>query len=141
VLKKPRGKTVCLLGLTYKAHTSTLRHSLTLQIAEQMLRHGMLLRAYDPAIGKGAAGASASEHEWEVPKAIELCSSVAEAADGAWAIVVMTDKDEFKDLPLKRLGAAMRKRVLVDPVNFYDVETAARAGFTYIALGKGFKWR
>ncbi len=141
LLKKPKGTAIGLLGLTYKAHTSTLRHSLTLQIADKMLAHGMVLRAYDPIIPPVREGVKSEEHEWDVPPEISICSSIEEAADGAYALVVMTDKDDFRDLPLKKLGKKMRKRVLVDPVNFYDAETANKAGFTYIALGKGFKWQ
>lgn len=140
-LKKPKGKTIGLLGLTYKAQTSTLRHSLTLQLAEQMLGHGMVLKAFDPAIPPERSDVRSAEHEWDVPEEIELCESVAEAAKGAYALVVMTDKEDFRDLPLKKLGASMRKKVLVDPVNFYDADTANKAGFTYIGLGKGFKWQ
>jgi len=140
LLKNPKGKTVGLLGLTYKAQTSTLRHSLTLQLAEKMLGHGMVLKAYDPVIPPVRSDVRSEVHEWDVPPEIELCSSVAEAAKGAHAIVVMTDKDEFRDLPLAKLGKTMRRRVLVDPVNFYEPDAAKKAGFTYIAIGKGFQW-
>ncbi len=141
VLKQPRGKTVGLLGLTYKAHTSTLRHSLTLQIAAQMLAQGMVLRAFDPAIPPRREGVRSAVHEWDVPAAIALCGSIDEAAAGAHALVVMTDKDEFKGLDLVRLGERMRRRVLVDAVSFYAAEAAAAAGFTYVTIGKGFRWR
>ena len=85
-------------------------------------------------------GVRSEVHEWDVPPEIELCTSVAEAAKGAHALVVMTDKDEFRDLPLAKLGKQMRRRILVDPVNFYDPAAAKKAGFTYIAIGKGFQW-
>ena len=141
LLKKPKGKTVALLGLTYKAQTSTLRHSLALQLAQQMMAHGMKLKAFDPVIPAVRTGVRSEVHEWDVPPQIELCGSIAEVAEGAHAIVVMTDKDEFRDLPLKRLGNKMKRRVLVDPVNFYTPESAKKAGFTYIAIGKGFQWQ
>jgi len=141
-LGEPRGKTVGLLGLTYKAHTSTLRHSLTLQIAERMMAEGLRLKAFDPVIpAEGRSGARSAEHEWDVPPAIGLCGSVEEAADGADALVVMTDKDEFRGLDLKALGERMNNRLLVDAVSFYEPDDAAAAGFTYISIGKGFRWR
>ena len=141
LLKNPDGKKIGLLGLTYKAATSTLRHSLTLQIAEKMLAHGMVLQAFDPVIGADRVAPRGSEHEWEVPDSIRLCGSIEEAAKGAHALVVMTNKDEFKNLKLGKLGASMRRKILVDPVDFYDAETAAKHGFKYIALGKGYLWR
>ncbi len=141
LLGKTRVKQVGLLGLTYKAHTSTLRLSLTLQIAERMLREGLRLKAFDPIIPPVRSGVRSEEHEWDVPPQIELCSSVAEAADGVHVLVVMTDKDEFRGLDLKRLGRRMKKRVLVDAVSFYDPAAVAKAGFTYIGIGKGFLWQ
>ncbi|MEM7204415.1 MAG: nucleotide sugar dehydrogenase [Planctomycetota bacterium] len=140
LLKRPRGKRVGLLGLTYKAHTSTLRHSLTLQIAEKMMARGLRLRAYDPIIPPRREGVRSKVHEWEVPEEIAICASIEEAADDVDALVVMTDKEDFRDLNLKRLGSLMRTRILVDAVGFYDADTARRAGFRYITIGKGFQW-
>ena len=140
LLKNPKGKTVGLLGLTYKAHTSTLRHSLALQLAARMKKHGMVLKAYDPVIPAERTDVRSEVHEWKVPKYIEVCGSIAEVAEGAHAIVVMTDKDDFRGLPLAKLGKAMKRRILVDPVNFYTPEAASKAGFRYIAIGKGFQW-
>ena len=111
LLKNPKGKTIGLLGLTYKAQTSTLRHSLTLQLAEQMMGHGMVLKAYDPVIPPVRTGVHSDVHEWDVPEEIEICGSVAEVAKGAHALVVMTDKDDFRDLPLAKLGKTMKRNV------------------------------
>ncbi len=141
MLKRPKGKQIGLLGLTYKAHTSTLRHSLTLQIAGWMMEHGLRLRAYDPIIPPQRSGVRSKVHEWDVPDEIALCASIEECAAGADALVVMTDKDDFKDLPLDALGASMRKRILVDAVGFYDAATAKAAGFRYITIGRGFRWQ
>ena len=142
LFKKTKGKTVALLGLTYKAHTSTLRHSLTLQIAEAMLAEGFKLKAYDPIIPpEGTDRTIRPPDEFGVPPEIQVCRDEAECADGAHALVIMTDKDEFKDLDLKKLGKRMKKRVLVDAAGLYDPTRAAKAGFTYIAIGRGFQWR
>lgn len=142
LLGKPKGKTVGILGLTYKAHTSTLRHSLTLRLAERMLEDGYRLRAFDPAIPPHDPHTGKSNvHEWDVPEDITLCETADEAADGAHALLVMVDKDEFKQLDLKKLAKHMKKKILVDPVNLYGADVAEAAGFTYIALGRGFTKR
>ena len=136
-------KRVGLLGLTYKAHTSTLRHSLTLQIAEKMMASGLVLKAYDPIIPPVADESGAKVRppdEFGVPPEIQVCASAEEAAEGADALVVMTDKDEFKDLDLAGLGGRMQRRILVDAAGLYSPAAAADAGFTYIAIGRGFRW-
>jgi len=126
-----KGLEVGLLGLTYKAHTSTLRNSLTLQIAKQMHDAGMLLKAYDPIIVADTLDPAYK---------IRMCQNMLETVEGSDALVIMTDKDEFKQLKLSDLAKAMRNRVLVDAVNFFDPQKAVAAGFTYVAIGRGFKW-
>ena len=140
LLEQPGGKSIGLLGLTYKAHTSTLRHSLTLQIAEKMMAHGMKLKAYDPIIPPEGSGTVRPADEFGVPDEIHLCASAEEAAQDADALVIMTDKDEFMDLDLDELGKRMKRRILVDAAGLYGPAPAKQAGFTYIAIGRGFAW-
>lgn len=140
LLEEPAGKQIALLGLTYKAHTSTLRHSLTLQLAEKMLGHGMVLRAYDPIIPPGKSDAITPADEFGVPDTIALCHSAEEAVAGAEAVVLMTDKDEFKELDFAKLGEGMKRRILVDAAAMVAPEDAKAAGFTYISIGRGFRW-
>ena len=125
------GVEVGLLGLTYKARTSTLRNSLTLQIADQMRQEGVQLKAYDPIIPPGSLDAASK---------IKMCRSMIEAAEGSDALVIMTDKDEFMGLELSTAANVMRNRVLVDAVNLFDRKQAVAAGFTYVSIGRGFKW-
>lgn len=125
------GLQVALLGLTYKAKTSTLRGSLALQIATRVAAEGVSVRAYDPMVKGDALGPGAG---------IRLCGSVEEVATGSDALVVMTDKEEFVGLDLGPVGSVMRNRVLVDAANLYDPADATRLGFTYVAIGRGFTW-
>jgi UDPglucose 6-dehydrogenase len=106
-----------------------------------MLAEGFELKAYDPVIPPEGTGNIRPPDEFGVPPEIQVCRSEAECAEGAHALVIMTDKDEFKDLDLNKLGRRMKKRVLVDAANLYDPGRAAKAGFTYIAIGRGFQWR
>jgi UDPglucose 6-dehydrogenase len=137
-LKRPKGKRVALLGLTYKPKTSTLRHSLTLQIADQMLERGMKLSAYDPDVPPDRK-AIIPPDEHNVPRAIEVCASLDEALAGADAVVVMTAKPEFKELQLKSLARRLKARLLVDAAGMFDPEEAHRAGLRYAAIGRGFR--
>jgi UDPglucose 6-dehydrogenase len=139
-LKRPKGKRVALLGLTYKPKTSTLRHSLTLQIADQMLERGMKLSAYDPDVPPDRK-AIIPPDEHNVPRAIEVCASLDEALEGADAVVVMTAKPEFKELQLKSLARRLKARLLVDAAGMFDPEEARRAGLRYAAIGRGFRVR
>jgi len=137
-LGRPRGKRVALLGLTYKAKTSTLRHSLTLQIADQLLAHGLVLTAYDPDVGPERA-AIIPPDEHKVPRAIAVTATLAQALSGADAAVVMTAKDEFKKLSLPALAKQLRKKLLVDAAGLFDPRAAERAGLRYVAIGRGFR--
>lgn len=139
-LKRPKGKRVALLGLTYKPKTSTLRHSLTLQIADQMLERGMELAAYDPDVPPDRK-AIIPPDEHDVPRAIEVCASLDEALEGADAVVVMTAKPEFRELELRSLARRLKARLLVDAAGMFDPEEARRAGLRYAAIGRGFRVR
>lgn len=124
------GAEVGLLGLTYKAKTSTMRSSLTLQIAQQLARAGARLRAWDPII---------APEDYELSWGIRPCADAGDAADDADALVVMTPKDEFKALDIASLGERMRRRVLADPMGVFGREMAHAAGFTYVAIGRGYR--
>ncbi len=124
------GRELGILGLTYKAKTSTMRSSLTLQIADQLRAAGATLRAWDPII---------EAEEYEESWGLRPCTGPEEVASGADALVVMTPKDEFKELDLARLGELMRRRVLADPMGVFGLDAARDAGFLYIAIGRGYR--
>ena len=137
-LKRPKGKRVALLGLTYKPKTSTLRHSLTLQIADQMLDRGMRLAAYDPDVPPDRQ-AIIPPDEQNVPRDIKVCASLDEAVKGADAVVLMTAKPEFRDLKLSALAKRVKQKLLVDAAGMFDPQEAKRAGFRYVTIGRGFR--
>jgi UDPglucose 6-dehydrogenase len=137
-LGRPRGKRVALLGLTYKAKTSTLRHSLTLQIADQLLAAGLRLSAYDPDVPPERA-AIIPPDEHDVPREIRVTATLDLALEGADAAVIMTAKDEFKRLELGALKRRLARRILVDAAGLFDPRQAQRAGLRYVAIGRGFR--
>ncbi|HLB64660.1 MAG TPA: UDP-glucose/GDP-mannose dehydrogenase family protein [Anaerolineales bacterium] len=124
-----RGKTVGLLGLTFKENTDDLRDAPALDVARMLLGEGAKLKAYDP-VGMRAAEALAPE--------IEMAEDPYELAAGADALVVSTPWNEFKQLDLARIREVMRRPILVDGRNLYDPATMKRLGFVYRGFGRGY---
>ncbi len=118
-----RGRRVALLGLTFKAGTSDLRHSPAMAIAEGLRALGASVQAYDPTVHPGAMAG------------VEIHGSLISAARDAEALVIGTEWPEFAALDLAVLRAAMSGRVIVDARNVLDSAAALRAGFTYTGIG------
>ncbi|WP_375391625.1 UDP-glucose dehydrogenase family protein [uncultured Sphingomonas sp.] len=122
-----RGKTVALLGLTFKPNTDDMRDAPSLAIAQSLADAGIRVRAYDPE-GMEAARALLPD--------LTYCRDAYEAADGADAVVIVTEWDAFRALDLDRLKGAMQAPVLVDLRNIYRREAVEAAGFRYTAVGR-----
>lgn len=122
-----RGKTVALLGLTFKPNTDDMRDAPSLAIIQSLLDAGARIRAYDP---EGMAAAKAL-----MPQ-IELAGDAYEAAAGADAVAIVTEWDIFRALDLKRLAGVMNAPVMVDLRNIYPIADAERAGFAYQSVGR-----
>ncbi len=122
-----RGRKIGLLGLTFKPNTDDMRDAPSLAIVQALLDAGANVAAYDP---EGMALAQAM-----MPDITCLADPYA-VADGADAVVIVTEWDAFRALDLKRLGDAMRQRCLVDLRNIYQPDEAKRAGFDYHSVGR-----
>ncbi|WP_423605199.1 UDP-glucose dehydrogenase family protein [Sphingomonas sp. MS122] len=122
-----RGKTVAVLGLTFKPNTDDIREAPALTIIQALQDGGAAIRAYDPQ-GMAAAGPLLPE--------VSFASSAYDAAEGASALVIVTEWDAFRALDLPRLHAAMARAVLVDLRNIYKPDEAERAGFVYASVGR-----
>jgi UDPglucose 6-dehydrogenase len=123
----PRGKTVALLGLTFKPNTDDMRDAPSLAIVQALQDAGVTVRAYDP---EGMAAARAT-----MPS-ITYCSDAYDAAAGSDAVVVVTEWDAFRALDFDRLKRTMATPVLVDLRNIYRPEEIAALGFTYTSIGR-----
>ena len=123
----PRGKTVALLGLTFKPNTDDMRDAPSLAIAMALADAGVEVRAFDPE------GMTAAR---ELMPEITYCANAYEAAEGASAVVIVTEWDAFRALDFAKLKAAMSAPVMVDLRNVYRRETVEAAGFTYDAIGR-----
>lgn len=122
-----RGKTVGILGLTFKPNTDDMRDAPSLAIIQTLLDAGATVRAYDPE-GMDAARAL-------LPNITYLTDPYDVAAD-ADAVAIVTEWDAFRALDLKRLAAKMRAKHLIDLRNIYQRPEVERAGLTYTSVGR-----
>jgi UDPglucose 6-dehydrogenase len=122
-----QGKTVGVLGLSFKPNTNDLREAPALTIVGALLEAGCAVRAFDPA---------ALEEATRLLPAITPCADPYEAALGSDAVVIITEWNQFRNLDLDRLKAALRQPVLIDLRNVYEPDRVARMGFRYISVGR-----
>ena len=116
------GKTVALLGLTFKANTDDLRESPALKIAALLTELGAHVVGYDPTVRANLEELAVVDDPYT-------------ACTGAVALVVATEWDEFRWLDFEKLGSVMERRVVVDTRNLLDATMARKAGFTYEGIG------
>jgi UDPglucose 6-dehydrogenase len=122
----PRGCTVAL-GLTFKPNTDDMRDAPSLAIARALADAGVTVRAHDPE-GMDAARAMMPD--------LSYCTDAYQAADGADAVVIVTEWDAYRALDLSRLASTMAGKTIVDLRNIYRRDTVEAAGFTYLAVGR-----
>jgi UDPglucose 6-dehydrogenase len=123
-----RDLTVCVFGLTYKAGTSTLRRSSSLEIISDLVAGGAKIKAYDPK-------ADLSEIQGKLE--FDFCSDPMVAAEQSDALIFVTDWPEFRDLDFLRLKSLMKKPVVIDAQNMLDAESMIKMGFVYLGVGRG----
>jgi len=122
-----RGSTVAVLGLTFKPDTDDMRESPALTIIAALQDAGAKVRAYDP---------QGMEHAKSVLNGVEFASDAYACAKGAAALVIMTEWNEFRSLDLARVKEALDRPVVVDLRNIYRPTDMAKAGFTYVSIGR-----
>src|SRR5579863_2277440 len=122
-----RGKTIAVLGLTFKPNTDDTRDSPAIPLIMALQDMGARVRAYDPA---GMAQA-----RQQLPY-ITYCDDAYAAAEAAEALVIATEWEQFRALDLKRLRRLMAHPVIVDLRNIYRADELKRAAFRYIAVGR-----
>ena len=128
LLDGTRGKTVALLGLSFKPDTDDIRESPSLAIASELLDRGVGVRAFDP-VAMGAAS--------KTMKGLVTCTGPYEAAAGADAIVIVTEWNEFRSLDLARLRSVLNQPLMIDLRNMYSASDIIDAGFAYHGVGLG----
>ena len=121
------GKTVAVLGVTFKPNTDDMRDSPSLDIIPALQAAGATVRAFDPAGMHEAA---------KLLPGVDWAKTAYEALDGADCIAILTEWNEFRALDLKRVKTLVKSPVLVDLRNIYNPEDMAQAGFEYRSIGR-----
>ena len=122
-----KGKTFGMLGLSFKPNTNDLREAPALAIGQELLAEGAVIHAYDP---------EALEEACRILPGLQPCRDAYHAAEGADALIIMTEWNLFRSLEFDKLKAVMRRPVLLDLRNVYDPERVVAAGFTHISVGR-----
>jgi len=122
-----RGKTIAVLGLTFKPDTDDMREAPSIPLVTGLLDMGAKVCAYDPA--------GMEQARPELPS-IEYCEDAYTCASGADALVIVTEWVQFRALDLARLKEVMAKPVVVDLRNVYRPEDMLAAGFVYESVGR-----
>jgi UDPglucose 6-dehydrogenase len=123
-----RGKTIAVLGLTFKPETDDMREAPSIPIVSRLVEDGAEVRAFDPE--------GIEQARPRLPEGVTYCRDALDAAQGADALVLITEWNEFRALAPTRLLGAMRGRVLVDLRNVYDPVAMRQAGFEYHSIGR-----
>jgi UDPglucose 6-dehydrogenase len=121
------GKVIGVLGLAFKPETDDLREAPAIDIVRELLRRGAKIRAYDPA-ALAQAGRLVPE--------MTLCKDAYEAIEGAEAMVIVTEWNEFRMLDLPRARDLMAEPRMLDLRNIYKRDAVVAAGFQYWGVGR-----
>jgi UDPglucose 6-dehydrogenase len=122
------GRTVGLLGLAFKPNTDDMRYAASIVLAEGLSKLGARVRAFDPA---------AMDNARAILPFVEYADDAYSVAEGADALVLVTEWNEFRQLDVERLKRLMRAAVVIDCRNVYDPEDFEKHGFSYTGIGRG----
>jgi UDPglucose 6-dehydrogenase len=121
------GKTIAVLGLTFKPNTDDMRESPSLEIVPGLIAAGARVRAHDP---------EGMEEAKKLLGGVTYCPGPYEAMQGADALVIVTEWNAFRSLDLARVRTLMKSPVVVDLRNIYNPREMAAAGFRYCSIGR-----
>jgi len=122
------GKTIAVLGLTFKPNTDDMRDSPSLDIVPALQAAGATVRAYDP---------EGMEEAREMLPGVEMCENAYATMEQADAVAIVTEWNEFRALDLERVRQLLKQPVMVDLRNVYDPADMRKAGFDYVCVGRG----
>ena len=127
-LKILKGKTIGLLGLTFKPNTDDMRDAPALDLIEQLNRLGARVKAYDPIVSQSGLSHGLSN--------VFIETNAEMLADGCDALVLVTDWQEFLKLDLAKMAKSMMNPLVIDGRNFLDRKTVEAAGLRYVGMGR-----
>jgi UDPglucose 6-dehydrogenase len=122
-----KGKTVAMLGLSFKPETDDMRDAPSLDIVAGLEAQGATVRAFDPA---------SMDHAKKLLPGVELCEDAYEACEGADVLVIMTEWNQFRMLDLERVKGSLQSPVIVDLRNVYEPDRMREKGFQYTCVGR-----
>ena len=122
-----RGKTVAVLGLTFKPNTDDMREAPSITLITALQDMGAKIRAYDPA---------GTEQAKTVLSGVAYCPNPYSCAEGADALVIVTEWEQFRALDLPRLKRVMARPVVIDLRNIYRPDDMTKHGFVYVSIGR-----
>ncbi|MEM9450261.1 MAG: UDP-glucose/GDP-mannose dehydrogenase family protein [Cyanobacteria bacterium P01_E01_bin.6] len=128
VLKILKGKTVGLLGLTFKPDTDDMRDAPALILIEQLSRLGAKVKGYDPIVSQSGLRDGLSN--------VMVETDAERLADGCDALVLVTDWKQFKSLDFKKMAGLMNTPIMIDGRNFLDKQNLEDIGFQYVGIGR-----
>ena len=123
-----RGKTIAVLGLTFKPNTDDMRDAPSLALITALQDQGARVRAYDPEGMEQARG---------MLKDVDYAPHAYDCVEGADALVIVTEWDAFRALDLGRVKRLLKEPIVVDLRNIYRAEDLRKRGFTYVGVGRG----
>ena len=127
------GKTIGILGLSFKPDTDDIRHAPSLDIISMLRKEGARIKAYDPEAMPKAKRALAAAG---VKSGVTFCKDAYAVAKESDCLVIVTEWNEFKELDFKKIKKAMRQHVIVDGRNIYEPEEMRKLGFRYVGMGR-----
>lgn len=122
-----KGKTIGVLGLTFKPNTDDIRNSVSLQIIEELIKEKVNIKAYDP---------QGMPKVRERYKNIKLCDSPYRVAEDSDCLLIITEWDEFKNLNFNKIKKLMHQPLIIDARNILEPEKLKAMGFRYIGVGR-----
>lgn len=125
-IEEPAGKTVAILGLSFKAGTNDIRNAPSIAIIQALSTAGVILHAYDP---------QAMEEMRSLFPAVSYFTSAYNAVENADCVVVLTEWEEIKNIDLERVSQLVRKKVMIDTKNIFDTRLLKKYEFTYFNMG------
>jgi UDPglucose 6-dehydrogenase len=122
------GKTIGVLGLSFKPDSDDMRQASSLSVIPLLEEQGCQVKAHDPVAMRTAA---------KLMPNVVYCNNAYEVAEASDALLLVTEWDEFKKLDMRRLSSLMNTPILIDGRNFYDPDEMVQAGFIYEGIGRG----
>ena len=122
------GKTIGVLGLSFKPNTDDIRFSPSIDVIKMLQKDGARIKTFDP---------QAMNKAKEVLDGVKFCKDAYEVARGSDCLVVVTEWNEFKEIDLLKIKRLLKVPLIIDGRNIYDPEKMKKLGFNYICIGRG----